>query len=121
MFDGRCKVALAADSLEAALRAAFAGIGVAGVVAAACFASGVVACAGTCSCTRCDGALAGVAVASAGAKVRAGEPAGRIHRVWEPAHAPDTIFYGCDGILFARRQPGRVWPGNCCVVVASPV
>jgi hypothetical protein len=71
MFDGRCTVELAADSLDAALRAAFAGIGVAGVVAAAWFASGVVACAGTCSCTRCDGALAGVAVASAGAKVRA--------------------------------------------------
>ena len=67
MFDGRCTVELAADSLDAALRAAFAGIGVAGVVAAAWFASGVVACAGTCSCTRCDGALAGVAVASAGA------------------------------------------------------
>jgi N2-acetyl-L-2,4-diaminobutanoate deacetylase len=56
-----------------------------------------------------------------GAQVRAGEPAGRIHRVWEPAHEPETITYGCDGILFARRQPGRVRPGNCCVVVASPV
>ena len=66
MFDGRCTVELAANSLDAAL----AGIGV-GVVAAACFASGVVACAGTCSCTRCDRALAGVAAAWAGAKVRA--------------------------------------------------
>jgi N-alpha-acetyl-L-2,4-diaminobutyrate deacetylase len=56
-----------------------------------------------------------------GAKVRAGEPAGRIHRVWEPAYEPQTIVYGCDGILFARRQPGRVRPGNCCVAVASPV
>ena len=56
-----------------------------------------------------------------GATVRAGEPAGRIHRVWELAHEPETITYGCDGILFARRQPGRVRPGNCCVVVASPV
>jgi N2-acetyl-L-2,4-diaminobutanoate deacetylase len=56
-----------------------------------------------------------------GAMVRAGEPAGRIHRVWEPAHRPETIAYGCDGILFARRQPGRVRPGNCCLAVASPV
>ena len=56
-----------------------------------------------------------------GSQVRADEPAGRIHRVWEPGHRPDTIAYGCDGILFARRQPGRVKPGNCCLVVASPV
>jgi predicted deacylase len=56
-----------------------------------------------------------------GAEVRAGEPAGRIHRVWEPAHEPETIAYGCDGILFARRQPGRVNPGNCCLAVASQV
>jgi N-alpha-acetyl-L-2,4-diaminobutyrate deacetylase len=56
-----------------------------------------------------------------GSKVRAGEPAGRIHRVWEPGHYPETIAYGCDGILLARRHPGRVKPGNCCLVVASPV
>jgi hypothetical protein len=56
-----------------------------------------------------------------GSEVRAGEPAGRIHRVWEPAHEPETIVYGCDGILFARRHPGRVKPGNCCIAVASAV
>jgi predicted deacylase len=56
-----------------------------------------------------------------GSKVSAGEPAGRIHRVWEPGHNPETIEYGCDGVLFARRQPGRVNPGNCCLVVASPL
>jgi N2-acetyl-L-2,4-diaminobutanoate deacetylase len=56
-----------------------------------------------------------------GSKVRDGEPAGRIHRVWEPSHEPETIAYGCDGILFARRQPGWVKPGNCCLAVASPV
>ena len=56
-----------------------------------------------------------------GSKVSAGEPAGRIHRVWEPAHQPETIVYNSDGILFARRQPGRVNPGNCCIAVASPV
>jgi len=56
-----------------------------------------------------------------GSKVSAGEPAGRIHRVWEPGHDPEAIAYGCDGILLARRHPGRVRPGNCCLVVASPV
>jgi N2-acetyl-L-2,4-diaminobutanoate deacetylase len=56
-----------------------------------------------------------------GSNVRAGEPAGRIHRVWEPARQPETIAYACDGILFAKRQPGRVNPGNCCMAVASPV
>jgi N-alpha-acetyl-L-2,4-diaminobutyrate deacetylase len=56
-----------------------------------------------------------------GAKVSAGEPAGRIHRVWEPGHEPEAIAYGCDGVLLAKRHPGRVKPGNCCLVVASPV
>lgn len=56
-----------------------------------------------------------------GVRVRAGEPAGRIHRVWDPARPPEPIAYNCDGILYARRQPGRVNPGNCCLVVASPL
>ena len=56
-----------------------------------------------------------------GSKVRAGEPAGRIHRTWEPGHPPEVITYASDGILYARRHPGRVRPGNCCLVVASPV
>jgi hypothetical protein len=55
-----------------------------------------------------------------GAKVSAGDPGGQIHRVWEPGLAPQTISYNCDGILLGRRQPGRVKPGNCCLVVASP-
>jgi len=56
-----------------------------------------------------------------GTPVRAGEPGGRIHRTWEPGHPPETISYARDGTLFARRHPGRVRPGNCCLVVASPV
>jgi N-alpha-acetyl-L-2,4-diaminobutyrate deacetylase len=56
-----------------------------------------------------------------GSKVSAGEPAGRIHRVWEPGRDPEAIAYGCDGVLLARRHPGRVKPGNCCLVVASRV
>ena len=29
-------------------------------------------------------------------------------------------IYQADGILYGRRQPGRVRPGNCCLVVAAP-
>lgn len=56
-----------------------------------------------------------------GRQVKSGEPAGRIHHISEPSRPPDDIFYGCDGLLFAHRQPGRVRGGNCCLVVASPV
>ncbi len=55
-----------------------------------------------------------------GREVRAGEPAGRIHCTWEPMRPPETLHYRADGILFGRRQPGRVRPGNCCLVVAAP-
>src|SRR5581483_1318723 len=55
-----------------------------------------------------------------GREVRAGEPAGRIHCTWEPTRPPETLTYQADGIVYGRRQPGRVKPGNCCVVVAAP-
>lgn len=55
-----------------------------------------------------------------GTEVRAGEPAGRIHFITQPARAPVELHYRADGILYGRRQPGRVRPGNCCLVVATP-
>lgn len=55
-----------------------------------------------------------------GTKVSAGQPAGRIHCTWDPARVPETLHYAADGILYGRRQPGRVKPGNCCLVVAAP-
>ena len=55
-----------------------------------------------------------------GTKVAKGEPAGRIHFVENPARTPLELAYGQDGILYGRRHPGRVDPGNCCLVVASP-
>jgi N2-acetyl-L-2,4-diaminobutanoate deacetylase len=55
-----------------------------------------------------------------GREVRAGEPAGRIHVTWDPTHEPETLTYQADGILYGTRQPGRVKPGNCCLVVAAP-
>lgn len=54
-----------------------------------------------------------------GERVSAGQPAGRIHCLWDPSREPETLHYQADGILYGRRQPGRVRPGNCCLVVAS--
>jgi len=54
-----------------------------------------------------------------GQKVKAGEAAGRIHCLWDPTRPPDLLHYHADGVLYGRRQPGRVKPGNCCLVVAS--
>jgi hypothetical protein len=55
-----------------------------------------------------------------GRQVRTSEAAGRIHCTWDPARPPETLTYQADGILYGRRQPGRVKPGNCCLVVAAP-
>ena len=55
-----------------------------------------------------------------GRDVREGEPAGRIHCTWDPTRPTETLHYQADGILYGRRQPGRVRPGNCCLVVATP-
>ncbi len=55
-----------------------------------------------------------------GEEVRAGQPAGRIHVTWDPTRAPETLHYQASGVLYGRRQPGRVRPGNCCLVVAAP-
>jgi predicted deacylase len=55
-----------------------------------------------------------------GTAVRKGQPAGRIHCTWDPTRPPDALHYAADGILYGRRQPGRVRPGNCCLVVAAP-
>ena len=55
-----------------------------------------------------------------GTEVSAGQPAGRIVCPWDLSRPPETLTYGVDGIVYGRRQPGRVRPGNCCLVVASP-
>ena len=54
-----------------------------------------------------------------GTMVREGQPAGRIHCTWDATRAPETVPYQSDGILYGRRQPGRVRPGNCCLVIAT--
>ena len=58
---------------------------------------------------------------SLGAKVNAGEPGGQIHRVWEPGLVPRRSAITVTESYSHCRQPGRVKPGNCCLVVASPV
>jgi predicted deacylase len=56
-----------------------------------------------------------------GAVVSAGQRAGRIHFLADPARPPAELAYEADGVLYGRRQPGKVRPGNCCLVVARPL
>ena len=53
-----------------------------------------------------------------GTEVRAAQPAGRVHCTWDPAREPEVLHYQTDGLVYGRRQPGHVKPGNCCSVVA---
>ena len=55
-----------------------------------------------------------------GTTVSAGQPAGRIHCLINPAQPPVELTYGVSGVLYGRRHPGRVTPGNCCAVVVIP-
>lgn len=55
-----------------------------------------------------------------GTSVRGGEVAGRIHNLADPSRAPEVLRYASDGLVYGRRQPGRVVAGNCCVVLAVP-
>lgn len=55
-----------------------------------------------------------------GTRVRAGEEAGRIHNLADPSRPPEVLHYASDGMVYGRRQLGRVVSGNCCVVLAVP-
>ncbi|WP_295812402.1 succinylglutamate desuccinylase/aspartoacylase family protein [uncultured Nitratireductor sp.] len=55
-----------------------------------------------------------------GTDVRAGDRAGQVHFVDNPERPPLQLHYRQDGILYAKRHPGRVEPGNCCLVIAAP-
>lgn len=55
-----------------------------------------------------------------GEPVVAGQPAGRIHQTFDPQRAPVELAYATSGVVFAKRHPGIVEPGNVCCVVATP-
>lgn len=55
-----------------------------------------------------------------GTEVKAGQLAGRVHFLSHPGRKPVDMHYRADGIVYGKRQPGRVRPGNCCLVVATP-
>ncbi len=52
-----------------------------------------------------------------GAVVEEGEAAGLVHFLDDPGRAPVAAHFKCSGRVYARRQPGRVEPGNCVAVV----
>ncbi len=54
-----------------------------------------------------------------GDEVRAGQEAGRIHNLADPSRNPEVVHYRADGIVYGRRQPGRVVAGNGCITVAA--
>ena len=54
-----------------------------------------------------------------GTVAHAGQPAGRILRRSESFAGGTRLC--CRWILYGRRQPGKVRPGNCCLVVARPL
>lgn len=58
-------------------------------------------------------------ISELGSVVKKGEIAGRIHFLRSPAREPVILHHPIDGIVFAKRQPGRVRPGNCCFVLAN--
>lgn len=58
------------------------------------------------------------AAAPLGATVEAGDIAGRLHFLHDPAREPVELRHAVDGVVFAKRHPGRVVRGNCCLVVA---
>lgn len=58
-------------------------------------------------------------ISELGIEVKAGDIAGRIHFLRSPAREPIILRHPIDGIVFAKRQPGRVRPGNCCFVLAN--
>lgn len=58
-------------------------------------------------------------ISELGAVVKKGDIAGRIHFLRTPQREPLVLRHAIDGTVFAKRQPGRVRPGNCCFVLAN--
>ena len=58
-------------------------------------------------------------VQALGTEVRAGMMAGRVHNLLDPSDSPQALYFDADGIVFGRRHPGRVVPGNFTFVVMT--
>jgi predicted deacylase len=52
-----------------------------------------------------------------GAEVEAGQPAGAVHFLDDPARPPEVVRFRSGGVLFSRRAPGRALKGSCVGVV----
>lgn len=56
---------------------------------------------------------------SLGSQVVEGDLVGRVHFITDPTRPPQELFAKHSGIIYAKRQPGKVQPGNCCAVIAE--
>jgi len=56
-----------------------------------------------------------------GEMVRAGQPAGLIHRPETPGREPLELAYPADGELICQRVPARVIRGDCLLHLAKPL
>lgn len=54
-----------------------------------------------------------------GEAVDAGIAIGAIHPIHDPTSSPVPLIAKESGILYGKRHPGRVRPGNCCAVIAG--
>lgn len=54
-----------------------------------------------------------------GDDVDSGTVVGAIHPVHDPMSPPVPLIAKESGILYGKRHPGRVRPGNCCAVIAG--
>lgn len=55
-----------------------------------------------------------------GSQVRAGEPAGAIYDIAEPAKPPTIVTFNRSGLLWTTRGQGRIAPGDASAVVIVP-
>jgi N-alpha-acetyl-L-2,4-diaminobutyrate deacetylase len=54
-----------------------------------------------------------------GDEVKAGQRAGRLHFIQDPARPPLELVYGADGVLWCTRHAGRINAGDPVAVIAN--
>ena len=55
-----------------------------------------------------------------GARVRAGQPAARLHFHAQPARAPQTLHFEIDATVLCQRVPALCEPGDCLFQLGTP-